>query len=414
MSVDNTQYTQLQPALKGYWITLAALLLAMVAGGYCAWTMEQSGHVISGMNNSVIWGLPHVFAITLILAASGALNTATLSSVFDKTQYKPWARLSVLLSIALLIGGLVVLVLDLGRPDRLFIAMTTYNFRSIFSWNIFLYIGFIGVGILYLWMMLDKKYNKYVKNAGFLALLWRLVLTTGTGSIFGFLVGRSALDTAIIAPLFIAASLVIGTAVFTLVALILTKWQGTALAPELLTSLNRLLFWCLLALVYFSIVYHLTNLYAAEHYPDERFTLYGPHALLFWLGHVGIGVALPLFLLKTPATAVTEESDNADLKRKTSSLLQRLFWASCAALIGGMVLVYLVVIGSQRTPQTLFPGKTVTASTFGDMEVASYTPSVWEWGLGIGGVSLAFILLFLSLRVLPIAPASGSYPNNAR
>ena len=49
-------------------------------------------------------------------------------------MYKPLGRLSALLAICLLTGGLIVLVLDLGRPDRLIVAMTTFNFKSIFQY----------------------------------------------------------------------------------------------------------------------------------------------------------------------------------------------------------------------------------------------------------------------------------------
>ena len=80
--------------------------------------MEQHGHIITGMNNQIVWGLPHVFAIFMIVAASGVLNVASIGSVFGKTAYKPLAPLSGLLCLALLAGGLMVLMLDLGRPDR--------------------------------------------------------------------------------------------------------------------------------------------------------------------------------------------------------------------------------------------------------------------------------------------------------
>jgi Ni/Fe-hydrogenase subunit HybB-like protein len=65
-----------------------------------------------------------VFAVFLVVAASGALNVASMASVFGKTEFKPLAPLSGLLAIALLLGGLTVLMLDLGRPDRLIVAMT--------------------------------------------------------------------------------------------------------------------------------------------------------------------------------------------------------------------------------------------------------------------------------------------------
>ena len=161
--------------------------------------MEVEGHVISGMNNQIVWGMPHVFAVFLIVAASGALNVASISSVFGKTEYKPLGRLSALLAIALLAGGLAVLVLDLGRPDRLIVAMTTYNFKSIFAWNILLYTGFFGIVGFYMWCMMDHGMQKFSKYAGLFAFIWRLILTTGTGSIFGFLVARSAYDTAMLA-----------------------------------------------------------------------------------------------------------------------------------------------------------------------------------------------------------------------
>ena len=110
----------------------------VLAGLGASYYMEHHGHVVTGMNNQIVWGMPHVFAVFLIVAASGALNVASISSAFGKVAYKPLARLSALLAITLLVGGLVVLVLDLGRPDRLIVAMTRYNFKSIFAWNIYL------------------------------------------------------------------------------------------------------------------------------------------------------------------------------------------------------------------------------------------------------------------------------------
>ena len=48
--------------------------------------MEHSGHVVTGMNNQIVWGMPHVFAIFLIVAASGALNVASIGSVFGRKR----------------------------------------------------------------------------------------------------------------------------------------------------------------------------------------------------------------------------------------------------------------------------------------------------------------------------------------
>lgn len=387
------RYSTLKPAQTGYLLLVLALSALVCVGYYCAHTMDVSGHHITGMNNRVVWGLPHVFAVSLVVAASGALNGASLASVFGVDVYKPYARLSVALAMALLIGGLAILVLDLGRPDRLIIAMTTFNFRSVFAWNIFLYSGFLLICAIYLWLMCERRLNHHAKVAGSIAFIWRIVLTTGTGCIFGFLVGRNSLDSALLAPLFIALSLVTGTAVFTVVLMLVSHFSDEQLPADLKASLSKLLFWFVIALLYLSVVHHVTNLYVVEHHGSEQHVLAGPHATLFWIGYGLIGTLLPLLLLdRAGKSFAAVDQQRAD---------RRLLGACASAVFGGAVLLYVIIIGSQSTAQRLFPGKTVVNSSFGDKGIASYLPSVWEWGLGAGGVALALLLLILVLRVFP-------------
>ena len=189
-SVKRIIYSELKGNSTPFYTVAAILGVFILSALASAYYMEHHGHFVTGMNNQIVWGMPHVFAIFLIVAASGALNVASIGTVFGKPIYKPLGRLSGLLAVALLIGGLVVLVLDLGRPDRLIVAMTSYNFKSIFAWNIFLYVGFIIIVAVYLWVQMERRKNRFTKSAGLLAFVWRLVLTTGTGSIFGFLVAR--------------------------------------------------------------------------------------------------------------------------------------------------------------------------------------------------------------------------------
>ena len=146
-------YTQIEGKSMGFY-ALLGILGAMIGAGFLASLyMEHNGHWVTGMNNQIVWGMPHIFAVYLIVAASGALNVASIASVFGKKAYKPLAPLSALLAIALLTGGLAVLVLDLGRPDRLIVAMTKLNLKSIFAWNQLLYNGFFVIVGIYVWMM---------------------------------------------------------------------------------------------------------------------------------------------------------------------------------------------------------------------------------------------------------------------
>ena len=95
--------------------------------GIAAMYMETEGHWVTGMTNHVVWGLPHVFAFFFIISASGALNVASIGSVFGREDYQPLGRFSAALAFALLAGGLSVLVFDLGRADRLIITIEYIN-----------------------------------------------------------------------------------------------------------------------------------------------------------------------------------------------------------------------------------------------------------------------------------------------
>ena len=376
--------------------TLAALLLVFLLSALgSAWYMEHHGHFVTGMNNQIVWGMPHVFAIFLIVAASGALNVASIGTVFGQAVYKPLGRLSGLLAIALLVGGLMVLVLDLGRPDRLVVAMTNYNFKSIFAWNIFLYVGFLGVVVVYLWLQMERRMNRYAKGAGLVAFIWRLVLTTGTGSIFGFIVAREAWDTAIMAPLFIAMSFSFGLAVYILVLLAACRGSDREVGDVLIQRLGRLLGVFIGAVLYFTVVQHLASLYAAEHSGIERFILLdgGIYPLLFWAGQIVIGGLLPLALVFKTSSANPQNTGS------------KVILATILVITGGFAQVYVIVIGGQAYPLDMFPGMQVSSSFF-DGSVNHYTPSLPEIGLGLGGFALAGLLVMIGIKVLRFLPAS--------
>lgn len=382
--------SEIKGTSPGYYLLLGFLCLAALLGLGAVWFMEHNGHIVTGMNNQTVWGLPHVFAVFLVVAASGALNVASMASVFGKTEFKPLAPLSGLLALALLLGGLTVLMLDLGRPDRLIVAMTYYNFKSIFALNIFLYSGFMGFVIVYLWTMMERRMNRFTPLAGLFAFVWRMALTTGTGSIFGFLVARQAYDSALLAPLFIALSLSYGLAVFLLVLMLAFKGSGRPLGDALLARFARLQVIFIAAGLYFVLVYYLTNLYFTRHHDYDRFILLdgGLYTTLFWLGPVLLGGVLPLVLLLHP---------------RIGQMRKRI--AACAALVvgGGFAQMYVTIIGGQAFPLVLFPGRQVSSS-FYDGVVNSYSPSLPEWLLGFGGVAIVGLIVMLALKVMGFLP----------
>lgn len=387
-------FREVNPASQTFYGVMGVLATFVMAGLIAFFYVEHHGHYVTGMNNQVVWGMPHVFAIFLIVAASGAANIGSLGTVFNKTIYQPLGRLSLLLAMALLLGGLAILVLDLGHADRLIVAMTYYNFKSIFAWNILLYNGFLVIMAIYLWSMMDRSQQaaKFYKPMGYIAFAWRFILTTGTGSILGFLVARQFYDAAILAPLFIAASYVFGTACFSLVLAFLCKISQRELGAEIQNRLRYTLAIFIVLVLFFELVRHLTNLYATEHHGIEMFILAGGGKItwLFWLVQIVLGSLLPLAFLWLPT-----------LRHSLKALLV----AAALAILGGLAQLYVIIIGGQLYPLALFPNAEVS-STYFDGVITQYSASLPELALGAGGVALSLMLVFIAVKVLRIVPVS--------
>lgn len=390
----NTIYSEVKNNGVGYWGVLALLGLLILAGAGAFMYMHHHGHHVTGMNNHIVWGMPHVFAIFLIVAASGAANVATIGTVFGKKIYQPLGRLSAFLAAALLIGGLIVLLLDLGSIGHVIeMAYGYLNFKSIFAWNMILYSGFFAIIAVYLWSMMDR--NKFAKKlykpTGTANMVWRFMLTMGTGSIFGFLVARQYYDAAILAPLFIVSSYVYGTAIYTLVLMASYKMTGRELGDSVLNRLRYTLAIFIVLVLFFELVRHLTNLYATEHHGVESYILKdGPFSSLFWYGQIIIGSLIPMFLVWCRY-----------LKNNRTALVT----AAVLAILGGMIQIYVILIGGQSYPLVLFPNSD-TSSTFADGQFIPYSATMPEYLLGIGGIALALAMVVIGMKIFRLLPAT--------
>jgi molybdopterin-containing oxidoreductase family membrane subunit len=132
-------------------------------------------------------------------------------------------------------------------------------------------------------------------------------------------------------------------------------------------------------------------MYITKHLEFEKFILLngGIYTLAFWLGQFLIGLILPLILL---------------LKEKQASH-KSLILSSILILIGSFKAIYVIIIGGQAYPLTIFTDYKIVNSTFYDNVVHSYIPSIYEFGLGIGGVALALIIILIAIANLNFLPS---------
>jgi molybdopterin-containing oxidoreductase family membrane subunit len=206
------------------------------------------------------------------------------------------------------------------------------------------------------------------------------------------LVARDFYNSAVMAPLFIVMSFAMGLSVFILVLHFAYSWTGRQLGDVVMNRLRYLLAAFIGGVLLIEGARHFTGLYIAQKAGVENFILFdgGIYTQLFWVGQILLGSLLPLSLI---------------FCRKLTSNRAALLLAALFTIVGGFAQLYVILIGGQAYPLSLFPGAEVSSDYF-DGVINSYTPTIWELMLGLGGVALALTLVTIGVKVLRFLPDS--------
>jgi len=370
---------------------LAMILLAAfgLAGTFSTYLMHEHGIYLSGMTNRVPWGLQISMAIFYIGLSAGSLVVSGLYGIFGKMEYKPFARIAAYLAMLFLIAGLLSILTDQGRIDRVFVEpFTHFNAQSMFSINPSLYSGHIMICVIYLWALFKEK-GRLTKIASLTVCLWAIGTHTGTGAIFAF-VPRELYNSPLLPPSFVAAALSSGAALMILVIVTLFRATRRPLDNELVIWMGRrLLAVFLLCALYVMLIENAHRVYLVESREAGLFFLFGGfHSVLFWGGLIILGSIIPAILL---------------FIRRTGTSIPWIVFSSSLVVFGVLCERFLIVVPGLIHPPDLFPGMEITGTVV-EEGIVQYSLSFLELlqALGVAGI-IGFAFL-LGLKVLPLAP----------
>jgi len=371
-----------------YYLLLFVLVVLVCAGAFSTYLMITQGIYLSGMTNRVPWGLQIVMAVFYIGLSAGSLVVSGLYGIFGKMEYKPFARMAAFMAMLFLIAGLLSIVTDQGRIDRVFVEpFSHFNVISMFSINPALYMGHVMICIIYLWALFKEK-GLLTKVASVTVVLWALCVHTGTGAIFAF-VPRELYNTALLPPSFVAAALSSGAALMIIVIVSLFKITKRHLDIGLVIWLGRLLAVFIVVAMYVILIENAHRYYQIESREATFYYLFGSyHGLLFWGGLIIVGSIIPASLL---------------FKRKTGTSVPWIVFSSVLVVIGVMCERYLIVIPGQEHPPDLFPGMEVTSTVLAE-GIVTYSMSFLELLQALSVFSLIGIMFILGLKYLPLLP----------
>lgn len=384
----DVNFKRIEGNSPGYYATLAVLAACVLAGSISVYLMDEKGIYLSGMTNRIPWGLQIVMAVFYIGLSAGSLVVSGLYGIFGKIEYKPFARIAAFLAMLFLIAGLLSIVTDQGRIDRLFIEpFSHFNGTSMFSINPSLYMGHIMICVIYLWALFYDKY-RLTKVASVTVVLWAISTHSGTGAIFAF-VPRELYNSPLLPPSFVAAALSSGAAFMIIVLVSLFKLTKRRLDLGLIVWLGRLLAVFIVVAMYVILIENLHRLYLVESREAGMYFLFGGfHSFLFWGGMIFVGSVIPALLL---------------FKRKTGTSLPWLVFSSVLVVIGVLCERYLIVIPGEAHPPNLFPGMEITSSPLVE-GIAAYNISILEVFQTLGVLGIIGLAFMLGIKYLAMVP----------
>ena len=352
------------------------------------WVMKL-GIAETGMTNRVPWGLQIVMAVYYIGLSAGSLVISGLYGVFGKLEYKPFARIAVYLATLFLIAGLLSILTDQGRLDRVFVEpFVHFNLQSMFSINPILYNGHILICVIYLWALFAEM-KRTTKVVATLAFGWAFCVHSGTGAIFGF-GARVLYESPLLPASFVGAAMASGTALMIVVIVGLFKATNRPLDDELIVWLGRFLAICALVVLYFLFVENAYRVYVVElREAAEYYLLGGFHSLLFWIGLIFFGLVVPMCILFHP---------------RTGKSIQWIVLASCLVIFGVLCERYVIVVPGLTNPPDLFPGMEIVADPNYVDGYADYSIQTQEVLQALGVLGVIGFLFLLGLKYLELLP----------
>jgi Ni/Fe-hydrogenase subunit HybB-like protein len=371
-----------------YRVLLIVLAAFAVIGFLATLYVIRNGIWVTGMTNRIPWGVQIVMAVYYIGLSAGSLVISGLYGVFGKLEYKPFARIAVYLAMLFLIAGLLSILTDQGRMDRVFIQpFVHFNLQSMFSINPLLYSGHILICVIYLWALFTEK-KKTTKVVATLAFGWAFCVHSGTGAIFGF-GARMLYESPLLPAAFVAAAMASGTALMIITIVALFRITNRHVDDELILWLGRFLAIILLVVLYFLFMENAYRAYVVELRDAAVYYLFGGwHAVLFWVGLILIGCCIPTFIL---------------FWKKTGNSVRWVLIASIMVVLGILCERYVIVLPGLMHPPEMFPGMLVTGTGVPE-GIAPYSFSFVEilQALGVFGV-IGFLFVW-GLKVFKLLP----------
>ena len=396
----------------GLWILTAFLLAVVLWGAYAYSVQLRNGLAVTGLNDRVSWGLyVSNFVFFIGISHAGTLVSAILRVTHAEWR-RPITRMAEAITVFALITGVLMVIVDLGRPERVQNLIVYGRIESPILWDFTSISFYLSGSLLYLYLplipdlatMRDKmpRSAKWRRRLyAFFAMRWhgtpeqRKRLERGI-SVMAILIIPIAVSvhtvvswifsmtlrvgwhSAIFGPYFVVGAIFSGVATLIIVMAAVRHFMHFEkhLQPRHFRNLGLMLLALAIALLYFTLSEYLTAGYGGVTSDLQWLSVLasGPYALMFWTMLIA-GFIAPIFILGiTRARSIR--------------------WVVVSAIlvnVGMWMERFLIVVSTMGSPQM------PTGLAF-----YTYWPTWVEWSILAGALAGFALLLVVFSKFFPL------------
>lgn len=406
--------SMLNTSLRFY--VFVGFLLGIILWGSIAYAVQlRYGLAVTGLRDYVSWGVYITnFVFFIGISHAGTLVSAILR-VTGAEWRRPLTRMAEAITVfALMVGAPMVLV-DMGRPDRLLNLFRYGRIQSPILWDLISVTTYLTGSLLYLYLplipdlaiMKEKVAARSPWRARLyeiLSLGWRgtpeqakllekainvmaivimpvaVSVHTVVSWIFGMTV-REGWHSSIFGPYFVVGAIYSGIAVLITTMVIFRKAYRLEayLTPAIFRRLGYLLLAIGVLYAYMTFSEYLTMFYTGKKHEAELLAVLftGRFARVFW-GTMLITLIIPLFIVALPWT----------------NSIRGLFIASLLINVGMWFKRWLIIVPTLSTPYLTIQSV--------PLEWAIYKPTWVEWSITAAAFAGFTLLYILFSKVFPI------------
>lgn len=397
------------------WITFLTVALAACLYAYSIQLGKGLG--VTGMRDVVTWG---IYISNFVFFVASSLVGMLISSVLGLIGLqwiKPISRIAEIIAIGFASVAGLVIISDMGRPDRLLNVFIFGRFQSPILWDITVVTTYVAISALLYFLPLipdlaicrkniEKAPKWLQKTYDLLSMNWAgtheqaaiirrcirvllvliipvaLAIHTVTSWLFA-VTPRPGWDSTIFGPYFVSGAFVAGTA-SVIIAMFFYRNNykfEKYLTDEHFNKMAKLLVLVCLVYLYFNINEYLVPAYKLKKADASHIyeLMAGSHAITFWLVQLG-GLILPILLLIIP-----------QMRKPLPAMI-----ISLVVILGAWFKRFLIVIPTMEHPY--LPVQHVPHNFM------HYSPTVIEIAITCASFILVLMIITILSKLFPVLP----------